>query len=51
MLVCIGVGRIFPGGPLMNFPKVFLGAINSEICFLTLEPKKTAFFANVTEQR
>ena len=48
MLVCMGVGRIFPWGPLVDFIKVFLlGAKSGEICFLPLETEKTTFFAEI----
>jgi len=43
-----GVEGIFPGGDKWIFPNVFLrGAKCGEICFLPLDFKKTAFFAEV----
>jgi len=40
------VGRIFPGGALGDFFKIFLGEAKSgKICFFLLETKKIAFFA------
>ena len=49
MLVCMGVGRIFPGGALVDFSKRFSlrGGKSGEICFLPLETKKTTFFAEI----
>jgi len=48
MLVCIGVGKNFSRGALVDFSKSFLpGAKSNEICFLPLEIKKTAFIAEI----
>ena len=45
MLVCIGVRKIVSTGPLVDFSKSFSrGAKIDEICFLTPETKKRAFF-------
>ena len=44
----MGVGRIFPGGPLVNFSKSSMeGDQSGEIWFSSLETKKTAFFAEI----
>jgi len=44
----MGVGRIFSRRALLDFSKIFLwGAKSGEICFLPLETKKTAFFAEI----
>ena len=44
MLVCMGVGRIFSGGPLVGFSKSFSrGAKSGEVCFLPFETKKQPF--------
>jgi len=48
MFVCIGVGRNFSKGVATSgfFQTFLLGGVKSgEICFLPLEAKKTAFFA------
>jgi len=38
----------FPGGPLGDLSKIFLGGGKSgEICFFLLETKKTTFFAEL----
>jgi len=50
MLVCTGVGRIYPGGHWWIFLKVFAGGAKSgEICFLALKTKNTAFFVEVSK--
>ena len=43
--------EIFPGEPLVDFSKRFSrgGAKSGEICFLTLDTKKTAFFAEISK--
>ena len=44
MLVCMGVGRIFFRGTLVDFSiSFFRGGISGEIWFLPLETKKTRF--------
>jgi len=44
----MSVGRIFSRGALVDFSQSFSkGAKSSEICFLPLESKKTAFFAEI----
>jgi len=41
--------EVFQGGPLVDFSKRFsTGAKSCEICFLPLEIKKTAFFAEIS---
>ena len=49
ILLCIGVGRNFPGGVLSKFFKAFFygGAKSGEICFLPLEIRKTEFLAKI----
>jgi len=48
MLVCIGVRKIVSAGPLVEFSKSFSWrAKTGEICFLTPETKKRAFFAEI----
>ena len=49
MFVCLGVGRIFSRRCTSGFfQKFFLGGAKSgEIWFLSLETKKTAFFAKI----
>jgi len=44
----MGVGRIFPGGALGDFFKIFLGLAKSgEICFFPFETKETTCFAKI----
>ena len=41
----MGVGRFFPGGPLVDFSKMFPGGAKSgEICFFPLKTIKTTLF-------
>jgi len=49
MIVCMGVGSTFSRGALMDFSKsVSKGETKSgEICFLPLETKKTACYADI----
>jgi len=50
MLECMGVGSNFSGGPRVDFSKRFLlEAKSSEIWFLPLETKKTAFFVEIVK--
>jgi len=50
MLVCIGVRKNVSTGPLVDFSKSFSrGAKLGEICFITPETKKIAFFAEICE--
>jgi len=43
----MGVGRVFPGGALGNFSKIFQGGKSEEICFFPYETKKTTSFAKI----
>ena len=49
MLVCMGVGRIFPGQELVDFSKRFSreGQKWWNMFFTALETKKIAFFAEI----
>jgi len=43
----MGVGRIFQGGALRDFSKIFLGGKKWQICFFPLKAKKTNLFAKI----
>jgi len=50
--VSTGVGRIFPGGAVGDFPKNFSrGSKSGEICFLPLEIERKTFLLIISKSR
>jgi len=43
----MGIGRIFPGGALGDFSKIFLGGKSGEICFFHSTLRKQSLFAKI----